>query len=99
QQPRAGGGAPPPRLGRPHVLEPRRAQLDRVARRAASAARGTATPRLDLNRRDVDLGDAHVLAYGHWGRPLLVFPSELGKRWDWEDNGMIATLMPLIEEG
>ena len=52
-----------------------------------------------MNRRDVELGDARVLAYGHWGRPLLVFPSELGKRWDWEDNGMIGALAPLIDDG
>ena len=52
-----------------------------------------------MNRRDVDLGEARVLAYGHWGRPLLVFPSELGKRWDWEDSGMIGALSPLIDDG
>jgi esterase/lipase superfamily enzyme len=52
-----------------------------------------------LSRRDLELGDANVLVYGHWGRPLLVFPSELGKRRDWEDTGMIATLASLIEEG
>lgn len=54
---------------------------------------------MDLNRRDLELGDARVLAYGHWGRPLLVFPSELGKRWDWEDSGMIGALTPLIDDG
>jgi esterase/lipase superfamily enzyme len=52
-----------------------------------------------LSRRDLELGGANVLVYGHWGRPLLVFPSELGKRWDWEDTGMIAALASLIEEG
>ena len=52
-----------------------------------------------MNRRDLELGDARVLAYGHGGRPLLVFPSELGKRWDWEDNGMIGALTPLIDDG
>ena len=52
-----------------------------------------------MTRRDLELGDARVLAYGHWGRPLLVFPSELGKRWDWEDNGMIGALAPLIDDG
>ena len=52
-----------------------------------------------MNRRDLELGGARVLAYGHWGRPLLVFPSELGKRWDWEDNGMIGALAPLIDDG
>jgi esterase/lipase superfamily enzyme len=28
-----------------------------------------------------------------------VFPSELGKRWDWEDSGMIGALAPLIDDG
>jgi esterase/lipase superfamily enzyme len=52
-----------------------------------------------LNRHDLGLGGAHVLVYGHRGRPLLVMPSELGKRWDWEDTGMIAALGSLIDDG
>jgi esterase/lipase superfamily enzyme len=24
-----------------------------------------------------------VIRYGHWGRPVLVFPSERGRAWDW----------------
>jgi len=54
---------------------------------------------MDVNRRDLELGPASVLAYGHWGRPVLVFPSELGKRWDWEHTGMIAALGALIDQG
>jgi esterase/lipase superfamily enzyme len=54
---------------------------------------------VDLNRRDVELGPARLVAYGHWGRPLLAFPSELGKRWDWESTGMVAALAPLLEAG
>jgi len=54
---------------------------------------------VDLNRRDLEIGPARAVAYGHWGRPLLVFPSELGKRWDWEGTGMIAALAPLVEAG
>ncbi len=54
---------------------------------------------MDLNRRDVEVGPARLVAYGHWGRPLLVFPSELGKRWDWENMGMIGALEPLIAGG
>jgi esterase/lipase superfamily enzyme len=54
---------------------------------------------VDVTRRDLDVGAARVLAYGHWGRPLLVFPSELGKRWDWEDTGMIGALSGLIDDG
>ena len=52
-----------------------------------------------MTRQDIELGPARVNAYGHWGRPLLVFPSELGKRWDWEDNGMIGALAKLLGDG
>jgi esterase/lipase superfamily enzyme len=52
-----------------------------------------------LNRRDIDLGAGGVVAYGHWGRPVVAFPSELGKRWDWESTGMVAALAPLIDGG
>ena len=50
-------------------------------------------------RRDVQLGPLSVLAFGQWGRPLLAFPSELGRRWDWEDTGMIDALRPLLDDG
>jgi esterase/lipase superfamily enzyme len=54
---------------------------------------------VDVIRRDVQLGPLSLIAYGHWGRPVLVFPSELGRRWDWEDTGMVGTLTPLIDGG
>ena len=40
-----------------------------------------------------------MLAYGHGGRPLLVFPSEQGAAWDYESNGMVSSLEWLIDEG
>jgi esterase/lipase superfamily enzyme len=40
-----------------------------------------------------------ILAYGSYGKPLLVFPAERGNRFEWEDRGMIHVLAPLIEEG
>jgi esterase/lipase superfamily enzyme len=40
-----------------------------------------------------------VIAYGHWGRPLLAFPSEQGAAHDWEGTGMIDALGPLLEAG
>jgi esterase/lipase superfamily enzyme len=40
-----------------------------------------------------------MLAYGHWGRPLVVFPSQQGRPWDFEERGMIASLTHLIEGG
>jgi esterase/lipase superfamily enzyme len=52
-----------------------------------------------VDRRDVGVGPARVIAYGHWGRPLLVFPSQQGERWDWEERGMIDALRGLLEGG
>jgi esterase/lipase superfamily enzyme len=40
-----------------------------------------------------------VIAYGHWGRPLLVFPSQQGPAWQYEERGMIDAIAPLIEAG
>jgi esterase/lipase superfamily enzyme len=40
-----------------------------------------------------------VAVYGHYGRPLLVFPSEQGSRWDFEANGMIGAIAPLLDAG
>lgn len=44
-------------------------------------------------------GEGELLAYGHHGRPLLVFPSQQGRAVDYEDRQMIASLGWLIEEG
>jgi esterase/lipase superfamily enzyme len=40
-----------------------------------------------------------LIAYGQHGRPLLVFPSEQGNCWDYEDRGMIEAVSGLIEDG
>jgi esterase/lipase superfamily enzyme len=40
-----------------------------------------------------------ILAYGSYGRPLLVFPAERGNRYEWEDRGMIHEVAGLIEDG
>lgn len=44
-------------------------------------------------------GSGDVIAYGDWGRPLLVFPSQQGRSWDYENNGMIGALGWLLEGG
>ena len=49
--------------------------------------------------RELQAGDRTVVAYGHWGRPLLAFPSESGSVWDWEQNGMIGAIGGLIHAG
>ena len=40
-----------------------------------------------------------VLRYGHWGRPVLVFPTEPGQAGEFEDNGMVGALGGLLDAG
>ncbi len=40
-----------------------------------------------------------VIRYGHLGRPVIVFPSEQGRAWDYENNGMVDAVRPLIDQG
>ncbi|NND71281.1 MAG: esterase family protein [Rhodothermales bacterium] len=43
--------------------------------------------------------DMEILVFGHSGTPLLVFPSSLGRYFEWEDFGMIDALADKIESG
>lgn len=52
--------------------------------------------RLPVPGRDHDL---EVIRWGHWGRPLLVFPSEAGVARDFENNGMLSAIEDLVEAG
>jgi esterase/lipase superfamily enzyme len=40
-----------------------------------------------------------VVSYGHWGSPVLVFPSEAGRAWDFENNGMVDAVRFLLDAG
>src|SRR3954451_6224716 len=40
-----------------------------------------------------------VIRYGHYGRPVVVFPSEAGRAWDFENNGMVDAVGSLVEAG
>jgi esterase/lipase superfamily enzyme len=40
-----------------------------------------------------------VVSYGHYGRPVLAFPAERGRAWDWQDQGMIDAVGGLLEAG
>jgi esterase/lipase superfamily enzyme len=40
-----------------------------------------------------------VIAYGHWGRPVLVFPHEMGRADDFESFGMVDEVADLIDGG
>ena len=43
--------------------------------------------------------EGRVIAYGHYGRPLLAFPSQEGPAWQYEERGMIDAVADLIEAG
>jgi esterase/lipase superfamily enzyme len=40
-----------------------------------------------------------LVTYGHYGRPVLVFPSEAGRAWDFENNGMVEAIYDLLDAG
>jgi esterase/lipase superfamily enzyme len=44
-------------------------------------------------------GAGTVIVHGHYGRPFLVFPSEQGRPWDFENNGMVEAVRPLLDAG
>jgi esterase/lipase superfamily enzyme len=52
-----------------------------------------------VRRREVEVDGGRVLAYGHWGRPLVAFASENGEVTDWEDRGMVDAIAPLLDGG
>jgi esterase/lipase superfamily enzyme len=52
-----------------------------------------------MQRRIVEIAGGSVIAYGHYGRPVLAFPSENGEAHDWEDRGMVEALAELIDAG
>jgi esterase/lipase superfamily enzyme len=56
-----------------------------------------------MNSRSVWLpapeGAGQVLAYGHWGRPVLMFPAENGRAGDLEAHGMVDAIGGLLEAG
>jgi esterase/lipase superfamily enzyme len=52
-----------------------------------------------MRRDQVGLGPGTLIAYGHYGRPVLVFPAEQGRARDFENNGMIGAVADLVEAG
>jgi len=43
--------------------------------------------------------DMEMLVFGHAGTPMLVFPTSMGKFFEYEDRGMIGVLAPKLERG
>lgn len=41
----------------------------------------------------------HLWVYGHYGPPIVVFPSAAGFAHEWDAQGMVAALAPLINAG
>ena len=67
------------------------------------------SPRLDIlatmdrdhhrwysHRLNRDMG---VAVYGHYGMPILAFPTSMGDEWEQEGQDMIRTLSPYIDQG
>jgi esterase/lipase superfamily enzyme len=58
-----------------------------------------------VERRELKLwspaigAEGGVIVYGHWGRPLLVFPSQEGPAWQYEERGMIDAIGGLVDGG
>jgi esterase/lipase superfamily enzyme len=52
-----------------------------------------------VSRRVVDVDGGTVVAHGHWGRPVVAFPSEDGGPYDWEERGMVDAVSELLDAG
>lgn len=59
-----------------------------------------------MNRHqfELPLGDGvdrglTVIRYGHYGRSVVAFPSEAGRAWDFEANGMVDAVGDLVAAG
>jgi esterase/lipase superfamily enzyme len=50
-------------------------------------------------RRAIEIDGGTVLAYGHYGRPVVAFPSENGEPHDWEAQGMVEAIGELLDAG
>src|SRR5690606_5751262 len=68
--------------------------------------RGANLVRFGTMRRDIyevpapSLGGVGtVVAYGHWGTPVLIFPAEGGSAFDMEHNGIIDALAEPLANG
>jgi esterase/lipase superfamily enzyme len=48
------------------------------------------------HRLGMDIG---VVVYGHWGPPLIGFPTSAGDEWELENQGLIGSLADLIDGG
>ena len=54
---------------------------------------------MDLSGRHVVVGGGGVVAHGHYGRPLLAFPSEQGDCWQYQERGMVDAIGDVLAAG
>ena len=40
-----------------------------------------------------------VVVYGHWGPPMIVFPTSGGDEWEFENQGMLAAVSGVVDQG
>ncbi|MFL5925682.1 MAG: esterase family protein [Gaiellaceae bacterium] len=52
-----------------------------------------------MSRRVVEIDGGTVFTYGHWGRPVVAFPSENGEVHDWEAHGMVGAIGGMLDAG
>src|SRR5205085_884343 len=84
----------------------RPAQLRRLAGRVRPAPDGAAAEGLAaVNVRHHELHSPAIGAagslvpYGHYGRPVLAFPAESGRAWDWQAIGVSGNYDPAAWNG
>jgi esterase/lipase superfamily enzyme len=44
-------------------------------------------------------GPVNVMAYGHYGPPVVFFTAERGDAWDFENTGLLDAVRPLLDGG
>src|SRR5207244_9308932 len=93
------GRVDPAELSSVEISRTRCAYLDLLARLVRPAPADAARGGRRMTRRQVEIDGGTVLAYGHYGRPVVAFPSENGEVHDWEERGMVDALGGLLEAG
>jgi esterase/lipase superfamily enzyme len=43
--------------------------------------------------------DMGIVVYGHWGPPMIAFPTSGGDEWEYERQGLVGAMAPAIDAG
>src|SRR5262245_25520952 len=77
-----------------------RAALPGCTKSTPPRARGRTMNREYHRWHSPSLGrEMELLVFGHAGARVLVFPTSLGRFYQWEDFGMVSTLAEQLEQG